>query len=64
MIEIGPNLVAVLLALVAVLSILVQSYFNAKHAELVQRQTNSIAAEQMTAAAAAVAKAKEVPPSV
>ena len=49
MIEVGPNLAAVCLALVAVLSLLASSYAAQKHAETVQRQTNSIAAEQIAA---------------
>ncbi len=53
-IEIGPNLSQVLLALAAILSILAQGYSGQKHAETTQRQTNGIAAETIAAQTAAM----------
>ncbi len=57
MIDIGPNLTQVLLALAAILAILAQGYAGQKHAETTQRLTNGIAAETIAAHTRAMAAA-------
>jgi hypothetical protein len=53
-VEIGPNLLTLMLAVVGILSILAQSYAGQKHAEQTQRLTNGIAAETIQAQTAAL----------
>jgi hypothetical protein len=49
MVEIGPNLTTILLALVGILSLVVTNYLSQRHAETTQKQSNGIAAEVIQA---------------
>jgi len=53
--EIGPNLEAILLALVGVLSLVVQSYLAQGHAERVQKNGSDLAKPAIEKVAAAMA---------
>jgi hypothetical protein len=64
MVEIGPNLTTILLALVGILSLVVTNYLSQRHAETTQKQSNGIAAEVIQAQTLASQAHTKIPPEV